>query len=99
MRKLHLVDGAVLDLDDAAAFYDEIEKGLGDWFYSTLLSEIRLLATFAGSHRMRFNFHCYMSKRFPFGVYYRVEGDVIKIFAILDHRRNPRVISRILQGR
>ena len=99
MRKMHLLEGAVLDLDDAAAFYDEMESGLRDWFYSTLLSEVRLLATFAGSHRKRFGFHCYVSKRFPFGVYYEVEDDAVNIYAILDHRSNPRVISRILRGR
>lgn len=30
-----------------------------------------------------------LSKRFPFVVYYRIEGEAIRIYAVLDCRRDP----------
>jgi hypothetical protein len=30
-----------------------------------------------------------LSKRFPFAVYYRLEGDTVRIYAVLDCRRDP----------
>ncbi len=99
MRTLHLIEEAAQDLDDAADFYDRQEKGLGDRFHSTLLAEMRRLAPIAGSHRKRHGFHCYLSETFPYGVYYRVNDEVVAIYAILDLRRNPRALSRVLSGR
>jgi len=45
---------------------------------------------------MEFGFHRALSKRFPFGVYYLVEDAVIRIYAVLDLRRDPAWIRRRL---
>jgi hypothetical protein len=37
--------------------------------------------------------------RFPFAIYYRESGDEIKVFAILDLRRNPTWIRKELRHR
>ena len=37
-----------------------------------------------------------LSKRFPFGVYYLMEDEVIRIYAVLDLRRDPAWIRRRL---
>ena len=34
-----------------------------------------------------------LSKRFPFGIYYEVEDDVVYVYAILDLRRDPLWIT------
>ena len=45
---------------------------------------------------MQFGFHRALSKRFPFGVYYRVEDAAILVYAVLDLRRDPAWIRRRL---
>ena len=36
-----------------------------------------------------------LSKRFPFGIYYEVEDDVVYVYAILDLRRDPLWIRNV----
>jgi hypothetical protein len=38
-----------------------------------------------------------MSKRFPFAIYYRVDDDVIEVFAVLDCRQDPDQIEARLK--
>jgi hypothetical protein len=37
-----------------------------------------------------------LSQRFPFAVYYRLQKDIIRVYAILDCRRNPAWIRNRL---
>jgi hypothetical protein len=50
---------------------------------------LRLSSSFASIRPIYFQFHRTLSKRFPFGIYYEIEGDVIYVYAILDLRRDP----------
>ncbi len=38
---------------------------------------------------MEFGFHRLLSKRFPFGIHDLMENPVIRIYAVLDLRRDP----------
>ncbi len=67
-----------------------------DYFAAALAADIDSLTLFAGIHPMEFGFHRILSQRFPFGVYYLVEGEVIRIYAVLDLRRDPAWIRRRL---
>jgi hypothetical protein len=58
-----------------------------------------LTNSFAGVHPTYFGFHRMLSKRFPFGIYYEVEDDVIYVYAILDLRRDPIWIRKRLLDR
>jgi len=40
-----------------------------------------------------------LSKRFPFGIYYKMEDDVGYVYAILDLRRDPLWIRKRLRKR
>jgi hypothetical protein len=40
-----------------------------------------------------------LSKRFPFGIYYEVEDDVVYVYAILDLWRDPLWIRKRLRER
>lgn len=44
---------------------------------------------FAGIHEMSDGFHRMLVKRFPFAVYYLIEAETIKVYGILDCRRDP----------
>jgi plasmid stabilization system protein ParE len=94
--KIQVLDEAEDDLQDGRKFYDRQEPGVGDYFAAALAADIDSLILFAGIHPMEFGFHRALSKRFPFGVYYLVEDEVIRIYAVLDLRRDPAWIRRRL---
>lgn len=94
--KIQVLDEAEDDLQDGREFYDRQEPGVGDYFAAALAADIDSLILFAGIHPTEFGFHRALSKRFPFGVYYLVEEEVIRIYAVLDLRRDPAWIRRRL---
>jgi hypothetical protein len=97
--KVRLLQSAFDDLDEGAAFYDEQQSGVGAYFIDSLLSDIDALALYGGIHRIIGGYHRALSKRFPYAIYYRVDGDILVVQAILDCRRNPRWIARHLRRR
>jgi plasmid stabilization system protein ParE len=94
--RIQLLDEAEKDLQDGREFYNRQEPGVGDYFAAALAADIDSLILFAGIHPMQFGFHRALSKRFPFGVYYLVQDEVIRIYAVLDLRRDPAWIRRRL---
>ena len=96
--KIRVLDEAEEDIEDGWAFYEGQESGVGDYFLTALAADIDSLILFAGIHPMHFGYHRLLSKRFPFGVYYLVENEVILIYAVLDLRRDPAWIRRRLSA-
>jgi len=94
--KIQLLDSAEQDLIEGYHFYESQSPGLGDYFLDSLFSDIDSLQLYAGIHARYFGYHRLLSKRFPFAIYYRVDGTV-KIYAILDCRRNPAWIRKKLK--
>lgn len=84
------------DLDDGWSFYDDRDEGLGEYFFTSVMADIQSLRATAGSHRKFFGFHRLLCSRFPHAVYYRVEGDIVFIWRVLDCRQDPRRIRRAL---
>ncbi|MET3870178.1 hypothetical protein [Puniceicoccus vermicola] len=40
-----------------------------------------------------------LSRRFPYAVYYAAEKDHLNVIGVLDMRRNPKMLERILVKR
>ena len=76
-----------------------MRTGVGDYFLDSILSDLDSLVLFAGIHPIYFQFHRMLSKRFPFGIYYDVEDNVVYVYAILDLRRDPLSIQKRLGER
>jgi hypothetical protein len=72
-----ILEEAAEDLESGAQFYQSCATGVGDYFLDSILSDLDSLVLFAGVHPIYFGFHRMLSKRFPFGIYYEVEGDLI----------------------
>lgn len=87
--RIEVLDEAEKDLVDGFAFYDRQSKGLGNYFLDSIFSDIESLYLYAGIHAFHFGYHRLLAKRFPFAIYYRVENNTIRVYAILDCRRNP----------
>ncbi|OFV96729.1 MAG: hypothetical protein A3F68_03890 [Acidobacteria bacterium RIFCSPLOWO2_12_FULL_54_10] len=94
--KIEILDQAQGDLIEAFHFYEKRERGLGSYFLDCLFSDIDSLLLYAGIHQVVFGYHRCLSKRFPFAVYYDLEGELIRVHAVLDCRQNPSSIRKRL---
>ncbi|MCG7853693.1 MAG: type II toxin-antitoxin system RelE/ParE family toxin [Methanosarcinaceae archaeon] len=96
--KIKILKSAREDLKEGFHFYELQQGGLGSYFLESLSSDIESLKLFAGIHSIHFNkYHRLLSKRFPFAVYYRIEEDEIRVYAVIDCRKNPAWIRKKLQ--
>jgi len=88
--KIRILGLASRDLIDGHRFYEMQAEGVGDYFLDSLYSDIDSLIVSAGIHSVHFGkYHRLLSKRFPFAIYYRVEGQTVLVYAVLDCRRRP----------
>jgi hypothetical protein len=97
--KLKILESASRDLLNGYRFYEQQKNGLGNYFLDTLFSDIDSLLVYAGVHSIHFcGYFRLLSKRFPFAVYYRVETDIVFVYAVLDCRRRPSWIRKRLSS-
>lgn len=97
--KIEILDEAQQDLIEGFQFYESREAGVGSYFLDCLFSDIDSLLPFAGIHQVVFGYHRSLSKRFPFAIYYDIVGELIRVHAVLDCRRNPTWIrDRLRRG-
>ena len=81
--KVRILGAASRDLIDGYRFYERQAAGVGNYFIDSLVIS-------AGIHALHFGrYRRLLAKRFPFAIYYRVEGDTALVYAVLDCRRSP----------
>ena len=97
--RIHLLSLALRDIEAGRRFYEMQQAGLGDYFLDSLFSDIDSLLLYAGIHQKVFGYHRMLSRRFPYAIYYKVEGDDIQVWRVLDCRQNPAKTSNALTGR
>lgn len=95
--KIEILDEAEVDLMEGFQFYENQDAGLGVYFLDSLYSDIDSLRLHGGIHRVVFGHHRSLSKRFPFAIYYAVDGDLVRVHAVLDCRRDPSWIRKRLK--
>jgi len=96
--KIKILESAKQDLREGFHFYESQETGIGSYFLESLVSDIESLRLFAGIHGIHFGkYQRLLSKRFPFAIYYRIEANEIRVYAVLDCRRDPAWIRKRLQ--
>lgn len=96
--KIRVLPNAEVDLELGSDFYESQSEGLGDYFMSSLISDIESLKLYAGIHAKEFGFHRSTSKRFPFAIYYLAESFTVDIYAVLDCRQLPETTEQRLRG-
>jgi hypothetical protein len=95
--KIKILESATQDLLQGYHFYEQQEKGLGNYFLDSLFSDIDSLQIFAGIHSLIFGKNRLLAKRFPFAVYYSIQRDIVLVHAVLDCRQNPGKASKRLK--
>jgi plasmid stabilization system protein ParE len=53
---------------------------------------------YAGLHQKFFGYYRALSKRFPYAIYYQVNGETVEVWRILDCRQNPERIPIALKA-
>ncbi len=96
--RIKILESAKEDLIEGFHFYELQRKGVGSYFLEALSADIESLRLFAGVHSIHFNkYHRLFSKRFPFAIYYRIEENEVRVYAVIDCRRDPAWTRQRLQ--
>jgi plasmid stabilization system protein ParE len=97
--KLIILSWAEQDLLNGRDFYDAQEPGVGEYFLDCLSADIESLAYYAGIHRKVGRYYRALSRVFPYALYYKIDEEEVRVWAVLDCRRDPAWISRQLRLR
>ena len=84
-----LLEEASYDMLDGKAFYERRHKGLGSYFWLSLLADLESLKLYAGIHAKHHGFYRMKSKRFPYAIYYEQAEKMTHVVAVLPMRRKP----------
>ena len=94
--KIEILSIAMSDIQFGQRFYEQQQEGLGVYFLDSLFSDIDALLLYAGIHQQFFGYYRSLSKRFPYAIYYRVNGQTIQVWRVLDCRQKPSRIVKAL---
>jgi len=98
IKDIVLLEEAAQDMLDGKTFYETKTRGIGNYFWDSLISDIESLHLYAGIHEQHFGLFRLLSKRFPYAIYYQVTDQIAYVIAILPIRRNPMWINQRLQN-
>lgn len=87
---LKILPSALEDLAKGREFYVRQSVTLGTYFIDSLFADIDSLELFGGIHRQVFGHHRLLAKRFPFAIYYKMDGFIVIVYRVLDCRQEPR---------
>jgi plasmid stabilization system protein ParE len=77
------------DLRDARSWYESQRPGLGDELLDAISHAVRLLEEQPERRPIYYNgFRRLMTHRFPYKIFYRVEGNRVIVFRILHAKRD-----------
>ena len=89
--RVYIRSEAETDIEEAAIWYEKQRPGLGDEFLDELRSIFNTIsetpAIYPVVHR---GTRRALIRRFPFGVYFRIEDAQVIVFAIIHGSRHPR---------
>jgi len=91
---IQILDEAEKDIAIGISFYESQKEGLGKYFLNSILADIESLHIYAGIHVVISNYFRLLAKRFPFAIYYKINKNIIYIYAILDCRKNPNSLTK-----
>jgi toxin ParE1/3/4 len=85
-----LDQAAAAELREAAVFYEDCREGLGQEFLSSVEAAIDAIAHRPTLwRRLKGRFRRCLVHRFPYGVVYAVEDDVVYVAAVMHLKRRP----------
>lgn len=84
-------DRAKDDVDLAFAWYEKQRRGLGFEFLDCVEVSLSSILSFPEMYEtIHFSFRRCVVRRFPFSVFYTIEGNEIVIHSVFDNRQDPK---------
>jgi len=91
MYKLIIKPSAELDAMDAANWYNQRLDGLGNEYLLALETKINAIRRNPQQFTVIYkNIRRALTERFPFGIFYIIENDVLYVLAIIHTSRSPK---------
>ncbi|HEX9668274.1 MAG TPA: type II toxin-antitoxin system RelE/ParE family toxin [Thermoanaerobaculia bacterium] len=88
--KVVLRRAAKLDLLEARNWYEERQPGLGDAFLDEVEAVLQSLPEYPEMHpRVERRVRRAVLNRFPYGLFYEINGETIGVLAVLHGARSP----------
>ncbi|MCV6608331.1 MAG: type II toxin-antitoxin system RelE/ParE family toxin [Campylobacterales bacterium] len=94
---IEVLDEAEKDIEKGFYFYESNGAGLGRYFVDSILPDIDSLVIFGGIHFQVNGYFRLLSKKFPYGIYYKMQDEKIFVYGVLDSRQNPINITQRIQ--
>jgi len=89
--KLSYTERSSEDLDIAIAWYEKQRRGLGFEFLDCVEVAIKSIVQSPELYRIYYSqFRCCIVRRFPFVIFYTIEGDAIIVHSVFDSRQDPQ---------
>jgi hypothetical protein len=92
--RILIYEKAILDIKEAANFYENKQKGLGVRFKQQVKKQINSLKINPNGFTVRYDdVRCMLIKKFPFLVHFKVDNrqNIVSVFAIYHTSRNPEI--------
>ena len=92
MKRYHLLSDVAADADIEAAFewYESEQSGLGlEFLEEVRAAYARVLDGPLKYQELRSGIRRALTRRFPYGIYFSVENNLIVVIAVLDTVRDP----------
>lgn len=90
MKPLKIRPAAENDLLEAAAWYDGEREGLGDELLDEVTTTLRRIEEMPEMYaRVDGPIRRALVRRFPYGVFYMIDGDAVVVTAVLHLHRRP----------
>jgi toxin ParE1/3/4 len=101
MYQLLISDESRFDILDAVSWYEERVPGLGKELENCLDEGFNKILSNALHYQKRYkNLRIHFINKFPYGIHYLVEENVIKVFGVFHTSRSPRNwTSRLKQAK
>ena len=94
--KVSILPSAIVDIVRVRCFSEGMELGLGERFQDYIFAEIDKLQDIAGIDEVHFGYYRALANRFHQSIYYKIEGDSVVVWRVLDQRFDPRRIESAL---
>jgi plasmid stabilization system protein ParE len=91
--RLEIQPDAITDIEEAAQWYEDREPGLGADFARSIFERIESLRTKPLIHLLRDrrrNVRWVLAHRFPYRIVYRMQNELVKVFAVVHTARHDR---------
>lgn len=88
--KLLISDEAKLDIFDAFVWYETQRDGLGFDFELCVEAGLNFIERNPEAVQVLYDdVRVYFIERFPYGIHYTLDGEVVKVYAVFHTSRNP----------